>query len=311
MVIANNKRAEAHLAIILANIMFGVNYSIAKGVMPNYLSPMAFTMLRVVTASALFWLISMVGKEGEKISKADYPRFIASGLFGISFNQLLFLNGLNYSTPIESSIISTLNPAMVMLIAYFVLSEHINTIKIAGLVIGASGALVLILSRGTLEIGQHHALGNFMLFLNTLFYAFYLVIVKPLMHKYKPITVMKGVFAVGLISLMPFGVYDLATTQWDIIPPTIYASIIFVLLGPTFLAYLLNGWGLRYVQASTVSIYIYSQPVIAALVAVTAGTDTLDAKKITAAVLVITGVYLVSQRPDGWMARLLVRIRSW
>lgn len=309
MVIGKNKRAEAHLAIILANIMFGLNYSIAKGVMPNYLSPMAFTLLRVVTASFLFWLISIFDKSDERISKADYPRFIASGLFGISFNQLLFLNGLNYSTPIESSIISTLNPAMVMLIAYFVLSEHINFVKVTGLFIGASGALLLILSKGSLEVGQNHTLGNAMLFLNTLFYAFYLVVVKPLMLKYRPITVMKGVFVVGLISLLPFGVYDLATTRWAVIPPMIYASILFVLLGPTFLAYLLNGWGLRYVQASTVSIYIYSQPVIAALVAVSVGMDSLDAKKITAAALVFAGVYLVSQRPDGWLVSILKRIQ--
>lgn len=309
MVIANNKRAEAHLAIILANIMFGVNYSIAKGVMPNYLSPIAFTLLRVITASTLFWLISKVGKGNEKISKADYPRFIASGLLGISFNQLLFLNGLNYSTPIESSIISTLNPAMVMLIAYFVLSEHINLIKISGLVIGASGALVLILSKGSPVLGQYHVLGNVMLFLNTLFYAFYLVVVKPLMLKYSPITVMKGVFAVGLVSLIPFGFYDLVTTQWESIPPVIYVSIIFVLLGPTFLAYLLNGWGLRHVQASIVSIYIYSQPVIAALVSVSAGTDSLDTKKIVSAALVFTGVYLVSQRPDGWLVKKLSKIK--
>jgi len=188
-----------------------------------------------------------------------------------------------------------------MLIAYFVLSEHIKVIKILGLVISASGALVLILSKGSLEIGQHHALGNFMLFLNTLFYAFYLVVVKPVMLKYKPITVMKGVFVVGLISLLPFGISDLATTQLGIIPPMIYASIIFVLLGPIFFAYLLNGWGLRYVQASTVSIYIYSQPVIAALVALTAGTDTLYVKKITAAALVLQEfTWLVSDQMAGW-----------
>lgn len=308
--VIKSKRIEAHLAIGFANLMFGLNYSIAKGVMPNYLSPMAFTLLRVITATFLFWSISMVGKTGERISKADYPRFIASGLFGISFNQLLFLNGLNYSTPIESSIISTLNPAMVMLIAYFMLSEPINVLKISGLIIGASGALVLILSRGDVEFGLQHALGNFMLFLNTLFYAFYLVLVKPLMLKYKPITVMKGVFAVGLFSLMPFGIHDLVITDWGSIPLRIFASILFVLIGPTFLAYLLNGWGLRYVQASTVSIYIYSQPVIAAIVAVAAGMEALDAKKVTAAALVFAGVYLVSQRPASFMNRFIARVRN-
>lgn len=282
-----------------ANLLFGLNYAVAKGVMPVYLSPMAFTMLRVVSASFLFWVISGMGKHYETIERTDYVRFIASGLFGISLNQFLFLKGLNYSTPIESSIISTLNPAMVMLIAYFVLAEPIGAIKLVGLVVGASGALILILARGDVSFDFNHTLGNTMLFLNTLFYAFYLVLVKPLMIKYKPITVMRGVFSVGLISLFPFGAFKLAQTHWMGIPAEIYASILFVLLGPTFLAYLLNGWGLRHVQTSTVSIYIYSQPVIAAMVAVGAGVDSLDLRKIVAAILVFMGVYLVSLKPRG------------
>lgn len=285
-----------------ANLLFGLNYTIAKGVMPAYLSPMAFAMLRVVSASFLFWIISGTGKHYETIERADYGRFIASGLFGISLNQFLFLKGLSFSTPIESSIISTLNPAMVMLIAYFVLSEPISAIKLAGLLVGASGALILILARGDISFDFNHTLGNIMLFLNTLFYAFYLVLVKPLMIKYKPITVMRGVFSVGLVSLLPFGAVELVGTSWQGIPQEIYASILFVLLGPTFLAYLLNGWGLRHVQASTVSIYIYSQPVIAAMVAVGAGADTLDLRKIIAAILVFKGVYLVSLKPQASFA---------
>ncbi len=145
------------------------------------------------------------------------------------------------STSIESSIISTLNPAMVMLIAYFALSERITPLRLAGLIIGATWALVLILARGHAVFNAEHMLDNFMLFLNTLFYAFYLVIVKPLVVKYKPITVMRGVFTVGLIGLFPFGFNDLASTNWSEIPLSIYASMLFVLLGATFLAYLLNG----------------------------------------------------------------------
>ncbi|MDI3526241.1 MAG: hypothetical protein PWR03_424 [Tenuifilum sp.] len=291
-----SKQAKAHLALFVANLMFGINYSVAKGVMPNYLSPLGFTLLRVIASSFLFWAIASFGKNTEKIEKKDYLRFIAAGLFGITFNQLLFLNGLNFSTPIESSIISTLNPAMVILIAYFLLSEPITTKKIIGLIIGASGALLLILGNGSVSISDKHLLGNTMLFLNTLSYAFYLVVVKPLTLKYRPVTVMKGVFTVGLLSITPFGFTDLLNTSWNAIPIEIFASIAFVLLGPTFLAYLLNGWGLQHVHTSTVSIYIYSQPVIAAFIAVMFGVDTLDLRKIIAAILVFTGVFLVSQR---------------
>ncbi|MGE0077878.1 MAG: DMT family transporter [Bacteroidales bacterium] len=294
----DNNRIKAHLAIIGANILFGINYAVAKGVMPNHLKPGGFTLLRVIAASALFYAISQLGQKFEKIDRKDYVRFILGGLMGVAFNQLLFLHGLNFSSPIDSSIISTLNPAMVMLIAFLAIGERINLKKIVGLIIGASGALMLIFGRGEANFGSEHFFGNIMLFFNTLFYAAYLVVVKPLMSKYSPITVMRGVFTVGLFAVLPFGFTDLTNTDWSNIPISIYGAIIFVLLGPTFLAYLLNSWGLKHVQTSTVSIYIYSQPVIATVVAAILGQDKLDAQKIIAALLVFSGVYLVSAKTD-------------
>lgn len=288
-------RVRAHLAIIGANLLFGINYAIAKGVMPDHLKPGGFTLLRVITASALFYLISQIGQKFEKIQRADYLRFFLAGLMGVAINQLLFLHGLNYSSPIDSSIISTLNPAMVMLIAFLAIGERISWTKILGIIVGASGALILIFGRGDAGFGSDHFVGNIMLFFNTLSYAGYLVVVKPLMNKYSPITVMRGVFTVGFFAVLPFGFNDLLNTNWNSIPPSIYAAIIFVLLGPTFLAYLLNSWGLRHVQTTTVSIYIYSQPVIASVVAAIIGQDMLDTQKIIAAILVFIGVYLVSR----------------
>jgi len=291
----DKNRLRAHLAIIGANLLFGINYAIAKGVMPDHLKPGGFTLLRVITASALFYIFSQIGRKFEKIERADYLRFVMAGLMGVSFNQLLFLHGLNLSSPIDSSIISTLNPAMVMLIAFLAIGERINFLKIIGLVVGASGALLLIFGKGEIGFNSDHFVGNIMLFFNTLFYAGYLVVVKPLMKKYSPITVMRGVFTVGFFAVLPFGLKDIVVTEWNSIPPSIYGAIIFVLLGPTFLAYLLNSWGLRHVQATTVSIYIYSQPVIATIVAAILGQDMLNVQKIIAATLVFAGVYLVSK----------------
>ncbi|MCB8963885.1 MAG: DMT family transporter [Bacteroidales bacterium] len=292
----HSNRTKAHMAIIGANILFGINYAIAKGVMPIHLKPGGFTLLRVITALSLFYALSRLSQRNEKIDRSDYFRFVLAGLMGVSLNQMLFLFGLNLSSPIDSSIISTLNPAMVMLIAFMAIGEKIGVKKIIGLAIGASGALMLIFGKGELGFGSDHFVGNIMLFLNTLFYAGYLVIVKPLTEKYSAVTVMRGVFTVGFFAVLPFGAKDLATTAWGSIPAPIYGAILFVLLGPTFLAYLLNSWGLRHVQTSTVSIYIYSQPVIATAFAAMLGQDTLDAQKIIAALLVFTGVYLVSSK---------------
>lgn len=289
-----DKIVKAHLSIIGANIFFGINYAVAKGIMPNYLKPNGFTLLRIIIAFPLFFLLSSFIKK-EKIQRKDYPRFIAAGLLGVAFNQFIFLNGLNFTSPIDSSIIVTINPILVMIMASIAIREKITFTRIFGLILGASGALLVILNRGVISFSSEHFLGNMMIFLSTLSYAGYLIIAKPLMQKYDPITVMKGVFFVGLMFVAPFGYGELLNTSWSTIPLSIWCSILFVVLGSTFLAYLLMSWGLRNVRATTVSIYNYSQPVLASFVAVLVGQDIIDAPKIIAVVLVFVGVYLVSR----------------
>lgn len=289
-----DKIVKAHLSIIGANIFFGINYAVAKGIMPNYLKPNGFTLLRIIIAFSLFFLLSSFIKK-EKIQRKDYPRFIAAGLLGVAFNQFIFLNGLNFTSPIDSSIIVTINPILVMIMASIAIREKITFTRIFGLILGASGALLVILNRGVISFSSEHFLGNMMIFLSTLSYAGYLIVAKPLMQKYDPITVMKGVFFVGLMFVAPFGYSELLNASWSTIPLSIWFSILFVVLGSTFLAYLLMSWGLRNVRATTVSIYNYSQPVLASFVAVLVGQDIIDAPKIIAVVLVFVGVYLVSR----------------
>lgn len=289
-----NNIFRAHLSIIGANIFFGINYAVAKGIMPIYLKPNGFTLLRILTAFSLFFILATFVKK-EKIERKDYPRFIAAGILGVAFNQFIFLHGLNLTSPIDSSIIVTINPIIVMIIASMAIGEHITVKRIIGLILGASGALLVILNRGVISFSSEHFLGNVMIFLSTFAYAGYLVVAKPLMQRYDPITVMKGVFFVGLVFIAPVGFNELVQNSWSTIPASIWGSILFVLLGSTFLAYLLMSWGLKNVRATTVSIYNYSQPVIASFVAVLIGQDLIDAPKIVAVILVFIGVYLVSR----------------
>jgi len=289
-----DKIVKAHLSIIGANLFFGINYAIAKGVMPNFLKPNGFTLMRIATAFTLFFLLSLFLKK-EKIQRSDYPRFLAAGFLGVAFNQFIFLNGLNFTSPIDSSIIVTINPILVMIIASMAIGERITLMRVLGMAVGASGALLIILNRGVISFSSEHFLGNIMIFLSTFAYAGYLVVAKPLMQKYDPITVMRGVFFVGLIFVAPLGIKDLISNSWSAIPASIWGSIFFVLLGSTFLAYLLMSWGLRQVRATTVSIYNYTQPVIASFVAVIIGQDEIDTPKIIATVMVFVGVYLVSR----------------
>jgi len=288
-----DKTVKAHLSILGANLFFGVNYAIAKGIMPNFLKPNGFTLMRIITAFTLFYLISFFTKH-EKIQRKDYPRFIAAGFLGVAFNQFIFLNGLNFTSPIDSAIIVTINPILVMIIASLAIGERITLMKVFGMIVGATGALLIILNRGVISFSSEHLLGNLMIFMSTFAYAGYLVVAKPLMQRYDPLTVMRGVFFVGLIFITPLGVGDLINTSWSTIPVSVWGSIFFVLLGATFIAYLLMSWGLKQVKATTVSIYNYTQPVIASIVAVIIGQDIIDTPKIIATVMVFLGVYFVS-----------------
>ena len=291
-----NKNLIAHLAILLANLIYGINYTFAKDVMPAHIEPFGFIMLRVLGALPLFWLVSLFGPR-ESVARKDLLRLAICGLFGVAANQLMFFAGLNITTPINAAIIMTTNPILVLVAASFILNQAITRRKIIGIVLGIIGASALILFKGNLNLDSATRTGDLLIFLNSMAYGVYLVLVAPLMGKYRPITVIKWVFAFGALYVIPFGFNEFSDIQWSNFSTEIAMKAAFVVLFTTFIAYLFNVYGLKYLKPSTVSTYIYSQPVFAAIVAILLGKDELTLTKIFAATLIFIGVYLVSKRP--------------
>lgn len=295
-----SKNLLAHLAVFGANLIYGINYTVAKDVMPEYLTPNGFIMVRVLGAVSMFWALSFVLKVREEIDSKDWLRLGLAGLFGVAVNQLFFFQGLSLTTPINAAIIMTINPVMVLLIAAIILRNRITLTKTAGIVLGLSGALVLTLYKNGEWIMPNFsgdtALGDLLVLINATSYAIYLVVVKPLMAKYEPLTVVKWVFAFGLLYVLPFGFNELINFNWGSFPPFIYGEIAFVVIGTTFFAYLFNMFGLKNLSPSVVSIYIYLQPFLATLFALAWGSDSLSVSQIMAACLVFGGVYLVSKK---------------
>jgi len=288
---------KAHLSIIGANLIYGVNYSIAKGIMPDYIKPFGLTVCRGIGAILLFWLFSFFSKS-EKIERRDMKIIFVGALFGIAINQLLFLKGLSYTSAIDSAIIMTINPLVVILFAAFMLKERITWFKLTGIAVGGLGAIVLILHSGSASFLSENFIGNIMMVLNALSYGAYLVIIQPMMKKYRPITVMKWTFVFGFIFIFPIGFNEFIQIDWNAIPVSILFSVGFVVIGSTFLAYLLNVYGLKHVSPSVVSIYIYSQPAIASLVAYFTLNESLTFTKLISMALIFTGVYMVSRRKE-------------
>jgi drug/metabolite transporter (DMT)-like permease len=293
---------KAHFALLVANLIYGANHLIAKGVMPNKINPSAFVFLRILGAGLLFWIIRFYAKE--KIDYKDYIKLMFCGLFGVAINQLLFFHGLSLTSPIDASIIITAVPVLVLIFSAIMLKEKITTQKILGLLIGGIGAFLLIGYSKKVD-GNSSILGNVLVFINAISYAFYLVYVKPLMKKYKPITVISWAFLFGFIFIIPIGFRNFLETNYYAFDLKTYLTIAFVILGTTFLTYLLNIYALSKVTPTISGSYIYLQPVISfimvAIYAFVLGHNEyahdINMVKIISCFLVVLGVYLVSKSP--------------
>ncbi|MDH5367129.1 MAG: DMT family transporter [Cyclobacteriaceae bacterium] len=284
-----------HTALFTVALLYGGNYSIAKFAMPEYISPFGFIAIRIIVSTILFWIIHHFSSKEKIVSKADYIRLFFSGLFGVAINQLMFFKGLSLTTPINASIIMTLSPVVVVVGAYIAGNEKLSIWKIMGLLIGATGAYLLITKDGV-SFSNQNFVGNLFIFVNACSYATYLIVVKKLMLKYQSFTVVKWVFLFGGIIAIPFGIVDLMNVNWLSLPTVAWTSILYVIIGVTFLAYLLNTWGLKFVNASVVGIYIYLQPAIATGIAILLKSDTFEINYLFYAFLIMISVFLVSKK---------------
>jgi len=287
-----NKLVVAHLAAIGANIIFGINYVVAKGIMPDYLAPRAVIFLRVTGAMAIFWAISLIMPK-QAVAKHDLLKMFIAAIFGVAINQILFFEGLNLTTPINASVIMVGVPILVLFFAHFIIKERITKNKMIGIVLGFSGSVFLIIQAGNASF-QGSQLGNLLVFTNAASYALFLVLIKPLMAKYHPLTVMKWVFTFGFVLITPFTLHLVLIADFRIIPTNIWLSIGFVVLFTTVIAYFLNNFSLKVISPTVNSAYIYFQPFLATFVAISFGKDVLTWPEIVAALLIFTGVYFVN-----------------
>lgn len=292
-----SRRAYALIAASFVALFYGANYTIAKDVMPTYVQPFGFIILRIAGALLLFWIISFLGPK-EKIERRDYPRMIAAAIFGVGINMLAFFEGLSLTTPINASVLMVTTPMIVLILSVVFLKEKLKLLKVLGILIGLSGTLLIILySHPAAVDAPNIPLGNIYIFINATSYSCYLLIVKKITEKYHPFTFMKVLYAIGLVFVLPFGYEQLLAVEFSSIPLEIYLKIGYVLVFATFGTYILNIFAIRELKPTTVAVFVYVQPFLAAIFAVFLGKDQIDMVKILAAVLIFTGVYLTSKKP--------------
>ncbi len=266
--------------------------------MPLYVKPFGFILLRVIGATTIFWILGLFVKF-QKIAKSDYKTLLLASFFGVGLNMLSFFKGLSLTTPISASVMMVTSPIMVLVFSSILIRKPIGKQRALGIFIGLIGAILLI-TYGSASItnATNSNWGNFLVFVNATSYGLYLVISKNLIEKYHPIFLVKWLYLLGLIFTVPFGYNELMEVNWQDMPSNIYWDIGFVIVFTSCITYLFNLYGLSKLKPTTVSVFIYLQPVIATIYALIVGSDSLNLVKICATLLIFLGVYLVTKQVE-------------
>lgn len=289
-------RTLALLAALCATLIYGLNHTIAKEVMPTYVQPFGFIFLRVSGAALLFWCVAPFAPK-QKIVPKDWGRITLCAVLGMVINMLAFFKGLQLSTPINSAVLVTITPIIVVVLSALFIKEKITLQKGLGVFLGLIGALTLILFGAEIRSDAPNIpLGNILFIVNATVYGAYLIVVKNLISKYHPLVLLKWLFTIGVIVNFPITFSEVIEIQWSTLPLAIIGAIIFVILGTTFGTYLLNAFALRQLKASTVGAFVYLQPLVGVLFAMLTGKDNMTNVKLLAMALVLGGVYLASKR---------------
>lgn len=294
----NLMKLKGHSSMLGANVMWGLMSPVAKFVMVGgAVTPLVVTDLRITGAMVLFWIASFFQKP-ERVAPKDLLKLLGASLLAIVFNQGCFIFGVGLTSPVDASIITTSMPLLAMVLAAIYLKEPITGKKVLGIAVGAAGALLLILGSHQVSeakaAGNHYIWGDLLVLLAQFSYALYFVLFKNFVNKYSLITIMKWMFTYAFICALPFSYNDLLHTEWKSLQNTEIGALVFIVVGSTFISYVLIVIGQKNLRPTVAGMYNYVQPLVASIVAVCWGMDTFNFVKIISVALIFGGVYLVT-----------------
>lgn len=285
---------KAHIAVLLTNFFFATNLSLVKHISPSLVGPFGVNFFRVGITLILFWILWAFSGRAAQIAKKDIPRFAACALTGVAINQMLFIKGLTLTSTIHAALLMLSTPMLITAFALLWLREKMTGIKGLGLLLGVTGASLLIFSKDATGISS--VTGDLLIVINAISYAIYFILAKPLMTTYPPLHVIRWVFTFGFFMILPFSWNDVQQIHWaQATSSQLYALSALVLFG-TFFTYSFNTYGLKHLGAGITGSYIYTQPVFAAIIAALFLHESFSIAKVIAALLIFAGVFLVSRK---------------
>jgi drug/metabolite transporter (DMT)-like permease len=286
---------KAHLAVLGTNFFFAANYTLIKYISPALIKPYALNIARVGGSLILFWVLWLMGKSSARIQKKHIGRFLLCGFTGVAINQTLFIKGLTLTSTIHASLLVLATPLMITIIAFWALKERLNLAKGIGLLLGISGSVLLVTTKESSQHATNYLLGDVLILVNSISYALYFILVKPLMKVYSPLHVIRWVFVFGFLMVLPFGWQEANMIAWNQFNAWHFVSLFAIVFTGTFLAYYFTAYGLQHLGAGITGSYIYTQPLFAVLISMIVLSEVLTGPKLLAAALIFSGVYLVNR----------------
>lgn len=291
------KKTELYgnLLVLFTTFIYGVNTPVMKTMMPEWIDGWALSTVRQVFAAVMFWITSFF-IPSQKIAGKHLIYMVAGGFFGLAMNQIPYALGLTLSSPVDSSIIRSATPIVVIVLALLVYRQAVTARLIFSVLLGIAGAVLIILLGGNASGGKPHLSGNLLVVTGVVSYSLYLVLIRPVAGIYHPVHIMKWMFLSASLITLPLSFSHIleakafsAATDWSVIGRLAYSCVF-----ATYIAYLLNVAALKYITPTRESLYSYLQPVVATTVAVILGQDRLSWVDPAALLLIFTSFYLLT-----------------
>ena len=291
-------KLKAIFALLLGNFFFATSIVAVKHISPSLIPPMALTAVRIGGTAFLFWLFFGFKSNTDQFHKPDFYIILVCAMTGIALNQNFSIKGMSLTSPIHASLLVLTTPIVITILAAIFLKEKLTKEKIAGLLLGIIGGILLVFSRDLTDVSNHNqALGDMFVFFGAISYSTYVILMKSIAHKYSNTAILKWVFLIGSFMSIPLGWHDLQLVQWSSFDTLSWFCLLYIVVGATFIAYQLVNYGIHQLGATVAGSYIYAQPFFATLAAIIFLNEALTLTKFVSAGLIMTGVFLANYKP--------------
>lgn len=289
---------RGHLMLLGAAVLWGCNAPMIKDLQGLGVPALVVADMRAVGAAVAFWVMSLFVGGGERVSVSMLGRLCVAGILCIVLNQVLFTVGVNYTSPIDATVISTMLPIVTMVFAAIILKESITGMKVVGIAVGASGALTLVFGGGGSSAGGG-LLGDALCFTAQVSCALYMVIFSNTIHRYSVVTLMKWLFLFSAIIVTMVTWPSVVAVDYASLPLKAWGEMMFIVFGGTFVSYIFFTGGQKLLRPTVVSMYNYVQPIVATVLSVAMGVGSFGVGKVISMAMVFAGVYIVTHAKNS------------